>query len=348
LNKRLVPTWLVWAGAAAVVGLAALVAVVLPRTNVAKADPSSATVSVTGAPGGAVPVGNTFTANIEITDFTFSPGETWGGYQMQLAYDDTVLQVNSVTRGGVCPASTWGNPSTDPVITGCAFQSSTATGTDSTIEFQCKAGGTSALHLVTFAQDPVNGTVVFDEVGANIPTTTVDSSVTCAEPPTNTPTNTPTATATATNTPTITPTPTETPTATDTATATNTPTATNTGTPTNTPTASNTPSVTPTRTNTPTPTITPTPRPYTCFFEDDFGRQTSLGISDSTWTFQGPGFDASGPGVRHILNLVVAFGRPDGVVVFGFGRCPSGPGRAFAIDLSVFPMRVLQLLDISG
>jgi hypothetical protein len=99
--------------------------------------------------------------------------------------------------------------------------------------------------------------------------------------------------------------------------------------------------------NTPAPTDTPTPRPFTCFFEDDYGRDTSLGITDSTFVFEGPGFSASDGGVRHIRDSVLVFHRSGGALVVGFGKCPSGPASAMALDFSFPPLRLLRLLDVT-
>jgi hypothetical protein len=101
----------------------------------------------------------------------------------------------------------------------------------------------------------------------------------------------------------------------------------------------------PTPSNTPTPTITPTPRPYTCFWADNHGRDTSLGITDSTWVFEGPGgFYATGTGVRHFRDRVFVFGRFSGGMVAGYGKCPSGPAAAWAMTLTP-PWQVLHLWD---
>lgn len=182
-----------------------------PSTSQAAASPAE--IAVEG-PAGAQQIGLPFQVTTSITRFQTGGGvTTWAGWSMQLAYDGSVLQVNSVVRGSLCPASSYGNPQVSPtIITGCVFQSSTATGTMDVITFECIDAGSSPLHLVTLAEDPVQGTTLFDENAVNIATDLVDGApVTCLGAATPTPTNTHTPTPTPV-TPTLTPTPTSTPT----------------------------------------------------------------------------------------------------------------------------------------
>ena len=154
--------------------------------------------------------------------------------------------------------------------------------------------------------------------------------ITVGEP---TPTNTPTQTATRTSTPTGTNT--ATPTVTRTPTATATPTA--------------TPTITPTRTITPTPTLTPIPPPCDCYFEDNFGRDTSLCIAGSSWDFTSlEGTLHGSGGVFHFMSRVFVAGRGGGALVIGSGMCPYGPGFGYALDFSHFPPMILRLVDTDG
>ncbi len=122
-----------------------------------------------------------FTATIDLT--SIPPGATWGGWVNQLAYDTTILRVNSVTSGGVATctvaAANWDSWSTAPVKAGCAFQSARVTGTATVVQFQCLRYGAAPLHLVTLAEDPAEGTALFDENAVNFPTITSDATVTC-------------------------------------------------------------------------------------------------------------------------------------------------------------------------
>jgi hypothetical protein len=115
-------------------------------------------------------------------------------------------------------------------------------------------------------------------------------------------------------------------------------------------TATQTPTVTPTATVAPTPTITPTPRPFACLWEDDLGKGTTLGIRGDwtgTWVFTGPGLETSGGSSRLLGTSRIVVGRSGGVRVFGIGKCPNGPARAFAFDMSGFPFRMFSLVDMS-
>jgi hypothetical protein len=78
------------------------------------------------------------------------------------------------------------------------------------------------------------------------------------------------------------------------------------------------------------------------------GRGTTLGITDSTFVFDGPGFHTSGPGVRHSRNRVVVLTRSHTLRVIGFGMCPYGPANFMAMDFSFHPFLLLRLADRSA
>jgi hypothetical protein len=190
------------------------------------------------APAGAQPIGPSFQVQGRLDVFTPGLAQNWSGYDFELAYDNSLLHVDSVAPG-LCTTSGWANPSTAPhVVTGCAFQSSTATGVLENITFHCLADGTSALTLVPRGDPSATqlGTALFEVDANDFNMTLNNTAVTCgnAIPPTATNTATPTNTATVTNTPTATSTNTATPFPTNTPTAT-TPTATHTPRPTRTP-----------------------------------------------------------------------------------------------------------------
>jgi hypothetical protein len=84
---------------------------------------------------------------------------------------------------------------------------------------------------------------------------------------------------------------------------------------------------------------------FECLFEDPT-RGTSLGLFGDDWQFDFPGGSVAGTGrVRHIGNWTVVTGRQSGLLLIAFGSCPSGPARAFAINLSHFPPQILRLSD---
>ena len=175
---------------------------------------AAATFTIT-APGAAQPVGTPFDITANLSAVTFDPvnSPSWGGYDFELQYDNTLLSVGTVAPT-LCPSAMWGNPQNVPnVVTGCAFQNSTATGVLETIQLTCIASGTSALHMLP-RNDPqmtALGTALFDQNAVDFLMTYVDASVTCGTPPTGTATNTPSPTNTATPTSTFTPSPTVTP-----------------------------------------------------------------------------------------------------------------------------------------
>ena len=258
------------------------------RAAAAPGDPGTATFTV-AAPGTAQALSTPFNVQINLSQFTPSTASPdWGGYDNELYYDDTVLEVvggtNGITRGLCNSSALWAAVAYDPTVyTTCFAQASTSTGTVDTVSFQCIANGTSVLEEVPRggAHASYNGSALYDENGADFAMTFQNGQVICGTgssatdtptntpvPPTNTPTNTPVP---PTNTPTNTPVPpTNTPTNTPvppTDTPTNTPVP-PTDTPTNTPvpptdTPTNTPvGPTDTPTNTPVPpTDTPTNTP---------------------------------------------------------------------------------------
>lgn len=87
---------------------------------------------------------------------------------------------------------------------------------------------------------------------------------------------------------------------------------------------------------------------FDCLFEDP-GRGTSLGLFGDEWEFDFPGGAAEGSGrVRRIGNWTIVTSRQSGLILFAFGNCPSGPARAFALDFSQLPPRILRLSDTAA
>jgi len=169
--------------------------------SAAAGDPGTATFTVS-APAGQQPLSTPFDVTIGLTQFTGSAGSpTWGGYDSELSYDSTILDVVSVTRGLCSPAGNWADPLHDPhVVTGCFAQSRSDTGTLDTISFTCVGNGTSPLIMLPRgdASNIFLGSSLFDENSVDFSMTFVNSSVTCgsADTPTFTPTSTPTDTPT--------------------------------------------------------------------------------------------------------------------------------------------------------
>src|SRR5262245_40099701 len=91
------------------------------------ANEGSATISIS-APSLAQPLNAPFEVQANLSSFTPGQSTRWGGYDVEIAYDATVLQVTADTRG-LCSASGWANTSLSPhVVTGCAFESQSGTG----------------------------------------------------------------------------------------------------------------------------------------------------------------------------------------------------------------------------
>jgi hypothetical protein len=88
---------------------------------------------------------------------------------------------------------------------------------------------------------------------------------------------------------------------------------------------------------------------FDCVFEDDFDGGTYLGLLGNDWEFGSPEGTLNGTGrVMRFGDRVFVFGRGQGFYVAGFGTCPLGPGRAFALDFTSFPPRFLRVQDVTG
>ena len=130
------------------------------------------------APSGTQAVSSTFEVTVSIT----RADAKWAGYTDQIAYDSSVLLIKGVTRGGIanCDEGTWANPQMKPtILSACVFQSTNATGVTEKIQVQCLKDGTSEFHLITPAEDKINGSMLFDESASAIPTDLVDATITC-------------------------------------------------------------------------------------------------------------------------------------------------------------------------
>ncbi len=141
----------------------------------------SARGAVAASPGGlALSVGSatqTTSTPFDVTVSITRADQEWAVYNVQVAYDSSVLQVKSVTRLPIadCTDANWANPQTTPtVLIACVFQASTATGPIDTITFQCLKDGSSVLHLVTLAEDSIQGSTLSDFNADAIPTDLTD------------------------------------------------------------------------------------------------------------------------------------------------------------------------------
>lgn len=141
----------------------------------------SATIAV-GAPAAPQAIGSAFIVTTELTAFVPGTSPNWAGYDLELAYDATILQANGIARG-LCSAGDWGGYTGPHIVSGCAFQANTATGTLDTITFTCLKSGSSPLRLLRRgAPDLFSlGTSLFDFYAADFATTLVDASVACGD-----------------------------------------------------------------------------------------------------------------------------------------------------------------------
>jgi len=143
------------------------------------------------------------------TDITAAP-TPYGGYQMSIEFDDSILAFVPVDPDGIVYTGlggmTMNSPSvvqdvdadTNPEITGSTGRpigTTAETGQANLVRFQCIALGSSTLHLQTLAEDPDFGsTTLAPDIGI-LSTSLADATITCSDA-TPTPTPMPTATPT--------------------------------------------------------------------------------------------------------------------------------------------------------
>jgi len=137
----------------------------------------------------------------------------YGGYQMSIEFDDSILSFVPVEPDGIVytglgdmeinvPSTLQDvDADTDPEITGSTGRpigTTIATGQANLARFQCIGLGSSTLHLQTPAQDPNFGSTTMAPEGGIISTSLADATITCSDAtpvPTLTPTATPTRAA---------------------------------------------------------------------------------------------------------------------------------------------------------
>ena len=80
---------------------------------------------------------------------TFVPGSMpyWAGYDVEVAYDPTVLAIDDVARG-LCLKTLWGNPPEAHIVTGCFARRETSTGVLENIVVRCLRDASTVLHFV--------------------------------------------------------------------------------------------------------------------------------------------------------------------------------------------------------
>ena len=153
--------------------------------------PSCGTIEVR-APEAPQPLDTPFT----VTDNLTSTAVRYAGWQVELAYDASVIAFDGGSAGGLCTSNAWVNQAgSPPVVVACIALNSTDTGVMDVLAFHCIVDGTSALTLVPPANS-ADGTFLYGLTVAPVPATLVSSSVTCKAGSQVTPTITPTATNT--------------------------------------------------------------------------------------------------------------------------------------------------------
>jgi hypothetical protein len=166
-----------WRVTSIVVVLGALVLALAAMPPGARAA-GQAEIALSG-PSGTQTTATPFDVTVSIT----RANVRWAGYNAQIAYDTSVLQVKDVARLplAACNDTSWANPYNTPtVLVACVFQDSTDTGPVDKITFQCLKDGSSELHLVTMTEDTIQGTTMLDENAIIIPTDLKDGpTVTC-------------------------------------------------------------------------------------------------------------------------------------------------------------------------
>ncbi len=144
--------------------------------------PGAATLTAIG-PSGAQSIGMPFEFTTNLSALTLTESSpSWGGYDFELAYDPSVIEIVSVEPDICKPMGTWANPVRAPhVISGCYAQEETSTGTLETMTARCLKEGSSPLRIVPSMEPGAEfaGTNLFDENAVSLSLTLVEGSVTC-------------------------------------------------------------------------------------------------------------------------------------------------------------------------
>ncbi|TAK58020.1 MAG: hypothetical protein EPO22_11455 [Dehalococcoidia bacterium] len=152
-------------------------------TSTPNGSPDSGTLAMSVPADAQVPY-QPFLVAAVLSTFTPISHPYWAGYDVELAYDSTMLKIDYAAPV-LCPRSHWGNPSTSPsVVTGCFGLESAATGVLENMVVRCLRPGTTALHLVPSGDPSASyvGTGVFDVTGDfHFALTLQDATVTCGQ-----------------------------------------------------------------------------------------------------------------------------------------------------------------------
>ncbi len=143
--------------------------------------PGSGTLTASG-PAAPQPLTVPFGAIVSLSAFAPSASQPeWAGYDMELAYDPSVIAVSSVTPTDLCGGGHFGLPLMAPhIAAGCYGMRNTSTGLLLTISARCLKDGTTPLHFVRDG-DPgqMYLTDLFDFNAKPLVLTLEDGSVTC-------------------------------------------------------------------------------------------------------------------------------------------------------------------------
>ena len=170
--------------------LSVLLLLLLSGPGIAAADGPNA-MAVDATSGGSVDNTRTVTgtATFDVDVVVTTAGTAYNGYQDALSFDTSVVQADTVTQVPPAGFSTCGAKAIDNTTNpgtaydyGCLKFSApgwTFTGTVTTVTLHCVGNGTSALHLITLAEDPDFGTTTLDAGGGIINTGLTNAEVTC-------------------------------------------------------------------------------------------------------------------------------------------------------------------------
>jgi hypothetical protein len=153
-----------------VVAMVALVAAWLSGLGLAKAaPPPTPNITITG-PAGPVLVGENFDVNISIDSGT----TVFEYYQVEVDVPAGVTFVSGTHQALQAPFPSCLEWAVGPIAgptsqwTSCGRsppQTAAFAGLVETVTLRCESGGTYPLNLVDFAEDPTNGSVLFDDAG---------------------------------------------------------------------------------------------------------------------------------------------------------------------------------------
>jgi hypothetical protein len=128
-----------------------------------------------------VPIGGAFTASVDVATRSQL---VWAGFQVKFAYDATHIRLDGIESAGLAGCTGqlfFGGSAAVPTLAGCYGQTSSANGPAVLLHFTCLARGLSNIHPINAADDPINGSMLFDENATLYSTATVDRAVECGD-----------------------------------------------------------------------------------------------------------------------------------------------------------------------